>query len=55
MLKKELKCFERHIRVFEQTHLDLTMMLREQVKHKNLNIQPHKMEIKQDVKITDKG
>lgn len=53
--KSELKKFERLLRVFEMTHLDLTQKLRENVKQKNLEILPEQMKVKQDVKINEKG
>ena len=41
------------IRVFEMTYLDLTKKLKEDIKDKNMQVQP--LEVQKDIQINDKG
>lgn len=52
-LKSHLKHFERMVRVFEMTYLDLTKKLKEDIKDKNLEVKP--VEVQKDLQINDKG
>lgn len=52
-LKKHLKLFERMVRVFEMTYLDLTKKLKENLKDRNLEVKPQ--EVQNDVQINSKG
>jgi hypothetical protein len=38
--KKNLKVFERSVRIFEMTYLDLILKLKEDVKVQNLKVEP---------------
>jgi hypothetical protein len=39
-LKRHLKMFERMVRIFEMTYLDLTKKLKENVRDRNLEVKP---------------
>lgn len=52
-MKQELKKFERMVRVFEMTYLDMTQRLQEITKENNLKSEPK--EVQQDFKINQKG
>lgn len=51
--KTHLKKFERLVRIFEMTYLDLTEKLKENVKDNNLKVKPQTL--KKDVEINTKG
>ncbi len=51
--KKNLKVFERSVRIFEMTYLDLILKLKEDVKVQNLKVEPKY--ISQNININHQG
>ena len=52
-LKSHLKKFERLVRIFEMTYLDLTEKLKDNVKDKNLQVKP--LTVTRDIELNTKG